>query len=61
MQLDYVSDRNPALVGTVTTISCPLGMVLTGPNVTTCMDNRQWYPDPKTAMCKGELINNFNH
>ena len=58
VQLDYVSHRNPALVGTVATISCPPGMVLTGSlNVTICMENRQWHPDPKIAMCKGKLIN----
>ena len=34
VRLDNVGDRNPALVGTVATSSCPPGMVLTGPNVT---------------------------
>ena len=53
VQLDYVNHRNPALVGTVATLSCPPGMVLTGPNATTCIENRQWHPDPKIAMCKG--------
>jgi hypothetical protein len=50
------SDRVPALVGSVATFSCPPGMVLTGPNVTTCMENRQWYPDPTSnnIVCKGE-------
>ena len=57
VQLDYVNNRNPALVGTVATISCPPGLVLTGSNVTTCMENRQWHPDLKTAMCKGDLAN----
>ena len=49
------SGRHPALVGSVGAISCPPGMVLTGPNVTTCMENRQWYPDPK-MVCKGESL-----
>ena len=56
VQLDYVSHRSPALVGTVAAISCPSGMVLTGPNVTTCMANGHWDPVPKITMCKGELI-----
>ena len=53
------ADRVPALVGSVTTFSCPPGMVLTGSNVTTCTTNRQWYPD-QNIVCKGEAfkINN---
>ena len=51
--LNYVSYRTPALVGTVAIISCPPGLVLTGPNVTTCMPNGRWDPAPKVAMCKG--------
>ena len=47
------SDRVPALVGSVTTFSCPPGMVLTGSNVTTCTANRQWHPNQNIA-CKGE-------
>ena len=51
--------RHPTLVGSVGVISCPPGMVLTGPNVTTCMENRQWYPDPK-IVCKGESLKFLN-
>ena len=53
------SNRVPALVGSVTTFSCPPGMVLTGSNVTTCTTNRQWYPD-QNIVCKGEAFK-INH
>jgi hypothetical protein len=45
-----------ALVGTNVTFSCPNGvtdMVLTGPNISACMGNGEWEPDPMDAMCKG--------
>ena len=54
--INFVSHRNPALVGTVATISCPPGLVLTGPDVTTCMANKHWEPDPESTVCKGEPI-----
>ena len=47
------ADRVPALVGSVTTFSCPPGMVLTGSNMTTYTANRQWHPD-QNIVCKGE-------
>ena len=49
--------RSPALVGTVATISCPSGLILTGPNVTICMANHHWELDPQSAMCKGKPLN----
>ena len=51
-----LSHTNPALVGTIANISCPPGTVLTGPNMTICMANRSWEPDPESAVCKGESI-----
>ena len=44
---------DPALKGTTLTVNCYLGLVLTGPNTTTCMDNGQWEPDLKEVECKG--------
>ena len=44
-------DRNPALEGSSVNLSCPPGLVLTGPNTTTCMGNGEWEPDPMEAMC----------
>ena len=48
-----ITNRVPALVGSVATFTCPPGMVLTGSNVTTCTANRQWHPD-QNIVCKGE-------
>ena len=45
---------DPAREGTAITFSCSPGLVLTGPNTTTCMDNGQWEPDPREVKCKGE-------
>ena len=44
---------DPALEATVVTFSCSPGLVLTGPNTTTCMDNGQWEPNPREVKCKG--------
>ena len=43
----------PALEGTNITFSCPLDLVLTGPNSSTCMENGEWEPDPREVECKG--------
>ena len=44
------------LEGTDVTFGCSPGLILTGPNATTCMTNRQWEPDPREVMCKGAYI-----
>ena len=48
-------DSNLALEGTNITLSCPLGMELTGPTAATCMRNGEWEPDPGRVQCKGEI------
>ena len=40
--------------GSSVTFSCSPGLVLTGPNSSTCMGNGEWEPDPRKAICKGE-------
>ena len=45
---------NPPLVGTVANFSCPPGLVLIGPNTTTCMENGEWEPDPSSMACEIE-------
>ena len=52
--MDYAAD-GPALEGNTVAFSCPLGMVLTGPNATTCMGNGEWEPDPREfkVQCRG--------
>ena len=37
--------------GSTTTFSCPPGLVLIGPNSSTCMGNGEWEPDPSRLMC----------
>ena len=50
-----ISDSSlPAVEGTVVFLTCPSGQVLTGPNMTVCMGNRGWEPNPKEAQCKGD-------
>ena len=34
--------ENPTLEGATITFSCPPGKTLTGPNMTTCMENGEW-------------------
>ena len=47
---------NPALVGANVTFACLSGLVLTGPNVSTCTENRKWEPDPRNLECKGTML-----
>ena len=44
---------DPAVEGSSINLSCSSG-VLTGPTMTTCMQNGEWKPDPVNAECKGE-------
>ena len=39
------------VVGANVTFFCPPGLVLTGPNTTTCMENGEWEPDPRETAC----------
>ena len=45
----------PALEGTNVTFSCPPGLILTGPNTSTCMRNGEWEPTPQDVKCLGEI------
>ena len=38
------------------TFACSPGLVLTGPNTSTCIENRKWEPDPRNIECKGTLL-----
>ncbi len=42
---------NPITEGTTAIFSCPLGQVLTGPNVSECMENGEWMPDTEEVQC----------
>ena len=41
-------------VGSIATFSCPPGLVLIGPNSSTCMGNGEWEPDPREVKCNTE-------
>ena len=41
----------PAIEGSNVTFSCPPRLVLTGPNMSTCMENGEWEPDIKEVKC----------
>ena len=52
------SDINPAREDTVITFTCSTSdLLLTGPNTTICMSNREWEPDPVEVACKGIIDN----
>lgn len=44
------------VAGTSLMFACPSGLILTGPNTTTCLENGQWEPDPSQVKCKGMRI-----
>ena len=51
--------QTPEVIGTIITFSCSpgLGLVLEGPNISVCMENGEWEPDPMEVECKlGENI-----
>ena len=37
--------------GTTVMFSCPLGLVLSGPDSSTCEENGDWEPDPNGLIC----------
>ena len=42
--------------GTTAMFSCPLGQILTGPNVSVCTGNGEWIPDTEEVQCvKGKF------
>ena len=53
MEYDY-----PALdvEGASVTFACPPGLMLSGPNTSTCIGNGEWEPDPRDVECKSKLI-----
>ena len=47
------SQDSPPIEGQFITYTCPPGFILTGPNMSTCMGNREWEPDPGEVDCIG--------
>ena len=42
--------------GTTIWFSCPPGLVITGPNSATCMENGEWEPDPSGVTCNDSKV-----
>ena len=53
---EFIGYSDPAVKGTSVYFSCPLELVLTGPNISTCVRNGEWEPDLREVECRG---NNF--
>jgi hypothetical protein len=49
-------DSHPLIEGQFITYICPPGFNLTGPNMSVCMENREWEPDPREVNCIGEHL-----
>jgi hypothetical protein len=48
---------DPALEGSSVTLECSSpNLVHMGPNITTCMENGEWEPDPREVNCIGEIV-----
>ena len=52
IKLMEFSDPRPALEGVTVNFTCAPGMILTGPNSTTCTENGLWDPDPRDTQCR---------
>ena len=55
MIMDKESDI-PIVEGQFITYTCPSGFILTGPNASECMRNREWEPDPGEVDCIGNYF-----
>ena len=47
---------DPALEGQTITFICPRGLILSGSNSSTCMENGEWEPDPREVECTGTPV-----
>ena len=50
------NDTIPSLEGNTVNYTCYPGVKLTGPNMSTCMENGNWEPDPRNVNCIGEFM-----
>jgi hypothetical protein len=50
------SQDSPPIEGQLITYTCPPGFILTGPNMSVCMGNREWEPDPGEVDCIGNYL-----
>ena len=50
------SQDSPPIEGQFITYTCPPGFILTGSNMSICMGNREWEPDPGLVNCIGNNI-----
>jgi hypothetical protein len=46
-----------ALEGSSVNFTCSSGLVLTGPNSSTCMEDGNWEPDPSRSACRNHHQN----
>jgi hypothetical protein len=48
--------EDPALEGQTITFVCVSRLILSGPNISTCMGNGEWEPDPREVECTGSTV-----
>ena len=53
--------ETPALEGHVVNFSCSFGQVLTGSNMSTCMRDGEWEPDPKEMSCDSNITTTISN
>ena len=48
--------NDPTVHGSIINFTCPPGQLLTGPIMSTCMENGEWEPDPEQVhvACNGQ-------
>ena len=50
--IQVIGYSDPAIEGTTVMLECSSpNLVHTGPNITTCMGNGEWEPDPRQVKC----------
>ena len=46
------TNRTILVAGDSVSFKCYSGLLLSGPNMTTCMQDGMWYPDPREVECR---------
>ena len=54
--IQAIGNSLPALEGDNVTFSCPFGLQINGSNVSICVENGKWEPNPREVECIGTCI-----
>ena len=56
ISIAYYVHTTPPVEGMQIYFSCSPGLLLSGPNSSTCMENGEWEPTPQEVACEGIIL-----